>query len=169
MTCTIAVSQETFESLADIVPDVADPSARFTFVDRPEWLKSWWDEYSAGSELKLLSVRDEMGAAADATGSLARLAQSVAGLITFYTTGPQEARAWQLEAGTPAPLAAGRKIHTDMERGFIRAEVTSYQDFLDAEGKFPEARRRGTLRQEGKTYIIQDGDVVTFLFNVSGR
>ena len=64
MTCTIAVSQETFESLADIVPDVADPSARFTFVDRPEWLKSWWDEYSAGSELKLLSVRDEVGAAA---------------------------------------------------------------------------------------------------------
>lgn len=64
MTCTIAVSEETFESLADIVPDVADPSARFTFVDRPEWLKSWWDEYSAGSELKLLSVRDEMGAAA---------------------------------------------------------------------------------------------------------
>ena len=127
------------------------------------------EELSRLAPEEAAAFRDEMGAAADATGSLARLAQSVAGLITFYTTGPQEARAWQLEAGTPAPLAAGRKIHTDMERGFIRAEVTSYQDFLDAEGKFPEARRRGTLRQEGKTYIIQDGDVVTFLFNVSGR
>ena len=110
-----------------------------------------------------------MSAPHDPTGALARLAQAVAGLITFYTAGPEETRAWQLEADTPAPRAAGKKIHTDMERGFIRAEVTSYDDFLAAEGKFPEARRHGTLRQEGKTYIIQDGDVVTFLFNVSGR
>lgn len=115
------------------------------------------------------AFREEMGAPPDSTGELSRLAQSVAGLITFYTVGPNETRAWQLETDTPAPQAAGRKIHTDMERGFIRAEVTSYDDFISAEGKFPEARRRGTLRQEGKTYIIQDGDVVTFLFNVSGR
>ena len=64
MTCTIAVSEETFESLADLVPDVSDRSGRFTFVDRPEWLKAWWDEYSAGSDLKLLSVRDDEGNAA---------------------------------------------------------------------------------------------------------
>lgn len=115
------------------------------------------------------AFREEMGAPHDATGELSRLAQNVAGLITFYTVGPNETRAWQLEADTPAPQAAGRKIHTDMERGFIRAEVTSYDDFIAVEGKFAEARRRGTLRQEGKTYIIQDGDVVTFLFNVSGR
>ena len=113
------------------------------------------------------AFREEMGAPEDAIGALSRLAQDTAGLITFYTAGPNEARAWQLEADTPAPRAAGRKIHTDMERGFIRAEVTSYDDFLAADGKFPEARRRGTLRQEGKTYVIQDGDVVTFLFNVS--
>ena len=115
------------------------------------------------------AFREEMSAPHDPTGALSRLSQSVAGLITFYTAGPEETRAWQLEADTPAPRAAGKKIHTDMERGFIRAEVTSYDDFLAVEGKFPEARRRGTLRQEGKTYIIQDGDVVTFLFNVSGR
>ncbi len=115
------------------------------------------------------AFRKEMDAPHDAIGELARLAQSVTGLITFYTAGPQEARAWQLEEGTVAPRAAGRKIHTDMERGFIRAEVTSYDDFVAADGKFAEARRRGTLRQEGKAYIIQDGDVVTFLFNVSGR
>ena len=64
MTCTIAVSEETFESLADLVPDVSGRSGRFTFVDRPEWLGAWWDEYSADSELKLLSVRDESGKAA---------------------------------------------------------------------------------------------------------
>lgn len=115
------------------------------------------------------AFREEMGAPADAIGELSRLAQNVAGLITFYTVGPNETRAWQLEADTPAPQAAGRKIHTDMERGFIRAEVTSYDDFIAVEGKFAEARRHGTLRQEGKTYLIQDGDVVTFLFNVSGR
>ena len=115
------------------------------------------------------AFREDMGAPGDATGALARLVERTAGLITFYTAGPQEARAWQLEAETPAPRAAGKKIHTDMERGFIRAEVTSYVDFIEADGKFPEARRRGTLRQEGKTYILQDGDVVTFLFNVSGR
>ena len=115
------------------------------------------------------AFREEMGAPRDAIGALSRLAQDTAGLITFYTVGPNEARAWQLEADTPAPRAAGRKIHTDMERGFIRAEVTSYEDFIAVDGKFPEARRRGTLRQEGKTYIILDGDVVTFLFNVSGR
>ena len=115
------------------------------------------------------AFREEMGAPHDAIGELSRLAQNVAGLITFYTVGPNETRAWQLETDTPAPRAAGRKIHTDMERGFIRAEVTSYDDFIAVEGKFAEARRRGTLRQEGKTYIIQDGDVVTFLFNVSGR
>ncbi len=115
------------------------------------------------------AFREEMGAPADAIGEMSRLAQSVAGLITFYTVGPNETRAWQLEAGTAAPRAAGRKIHTDMERGFIRAEVTSYDDFIAVDGKFPEARRRGALRQEGKTYVIQDGDVVTFLFNVSGR
>ncbi len=115
------------------------------------------------------AFRQDMGSPGDTTGALARLVERTAGLITFYTTGPQEARAWQLEAETPAPRAAGKKIHTDMERGFIRAEVTSFDDFVEAGGKFPEARRRGTLRQEGKTYILQDGDVVTFLFNVSGR
>ena len=64
MTCTIAVSEETFESLAELVPDVSGRSGQFTFVDRPEWLKAWWDEYSAGSDLRLLSVRDDVGNAA---------------------------------------------------------------------------------------------------------
>ena len=127
------------------------------------------EELSQLEQGEAAAFREEMGAPADAIGELSRLAQNVAGLITFYTVGPNETRAWQLETDTPAPQAAGRKIHTDMERGFIRAEVTAYDEFIAVEGKFAEARRRGTLRQEGKTYLIQDGDVVTFLFNVSGR
>ena len=124
------------------------------------------EELSQLDPTEAQAFRESLGVSEDLTGVLVRLAQRVAGLITFYTAGPEETRAWQLELDTPAPRAAGKKIHTDLERGFIRAEVIRLQDFLDA-GSFPEARKRGTLRQEGKNYIIQDADVVTFLFNVS--
>ena len=126
------------------------------------------EELAELTETDALEFRASLGAEEDATGALLRLAQNVAGLITFYTAGENEVRAWQLESGTPAPRAAGQKIHSDMERGFIRAEVIQCHEFLDA-GGFVEARRRGTLRQEGKNYRIQDQDIVTFLFNVSGR
>ena len=76
----------------------------------------------------------------------------------------QEVRAWPVPGGTGAPVAAG-KIHTDMERGFIRAEVISFDDLVKC-GSLAEARKRGLLRTEGKAYIVQDGDVITFLFNV---
>ena len=86
------------------------------------------------------------------------------GLITFFTTASEEVRAWPVPNGTSAPKAAG-KIHSDMERGFIRAEVTGYDDLIKC-GSLAEARKRGLLRLEGKNYIVQDGDVITFLFNV---
>jgi len=92
------------------------------------------------------------------------LSYSLLGLVSFFTTVSSELKAWTIPAGTPAPKAAG-KIHSDMERGFIRAEVVSYGD-LESCGSLAEARKRGLLRTEGKSYIIQDGDVVTFLFNV---
>ncbi len=85
-------------------------------------------------------------------------------LVTFFTGVSSEVRAWPVPAGTPAPVAAG-KIHSDMERGFIRAEVIGV-DELVACGGLAEARRRGRLRLEGKTYLVQDGDFITFLFNV---
>jgi ribosome-binding ATPase YchF (GTP1/OBG family) len=85
-------------------------------------------------------------------------------LITFFTTVSSELRAWTVPKGTEAPLAAGR-IHSDMERGFIRAEVISCQEFL-ACGSEPVARERGLLRSEGREYAIQDGDVIHFKFNV---
>ncbi len=91
-------------------------------------------------------------------------AVSLLGLITFYTAGPQDTHAWSIPAGTQAVKAAGR-IHSDIERGFIRAEVIGWQELLDA-GSHAEAKRRGVLRVEGKTYEMQDGDVINVLFNV---
>ena len=85
-------------------------------------------------------------------------------LITFFTAGPKEARAWTLKKGSPAPRAAG-EIHSDMERGFIRAEVMKYTD-LNALGSEAAVREKGLLHIEGKEYVIQDGDVVFFRFNV---
>jgi ribosome-binding ATPase YchF (GTP1/OBG family) len=101
------------------------------------------------------------------TSAAERLLQeavSLLGLITFYTAGPQDTHAWSVAANTPAPKAAGR-IHTDIERGFIRAEVIGWQELLDA-GSHAEAKKRGTMRVEGKTYEIEDGDVINVLFNV---
>jgi GTP-binding protein YchF len=91
-------------------------------------------------------------------------AVSLLGLITFYTVGPQDTHAWSIAAGTPAVKAAGR-IHSDIERGFIRAEVLDWQELLDA-GSHAEAKRRGVMRVEGKTYEVRDGDVINVLFNV---
>jgi GTP-binding protein YchF len=91
-------------------------------------------------------------------------AVSLLGLITFYTAGPQDTHAWSIPAGTLAVKAAGR-IHSDIERGFIRAEVIGWQELLDA-GSHAEAKRRGVLRVEGKTYEMRDGDVINVLFNV---
>lgn len=86
------------------------------------------------------------------------------GLISFLTTGPKETRAWTIVKGTKAPQAAG-KIHSDFERGFIRAEVISYEELVKC-GSYAVARDKGLIRSEGKDYVIQDGDVVVFRFNV---
>jgi len=93
-----------------------------------------------------------------------RGAYDLQGLISMLTAGPDECRAWPVARGTPAPRAAG-KIHSDIERGFIRAEVVSWQDLV-ALGSEAKCRDAGKLRIEGKTYVIQDGDVVNFRFNV---
>jgi GTP-binding protein YchF len=93
-----------------------------------------------------------------------RLSYALLGLISFFTVGPDECRAWTVEAGATAPRAAG-KIHSDLERGFIRAEVIRYEDLVAA-GSEAEAKKRGVMRTEGKTYVVQDGDVLHILFNV---
>ncbi len=93
-----------------------------------------------------------------------RLSYSVLGLISFLTVGEDEVRAWTIAEDTAAPQAAGA-VHSDIERGFIRAETVSYDDFMAA-GSMAQARSNGALRQEGRDYVVQDGDIVNFLFSV---
>ncbi|MCM1495033.1 MAG: redox-regulated ATPase YchF [Bacteroides sp.] len=95
---------------------------------------------------------------------LIRASYSLLGLISYLTAGETETRAWTITKGTKAPQAAG-KIHSDFERGFIRAEIVSYQDLI-ALGSLNAAKEKGLLRSEGKEYVVQDGDVILFKFNV---
>lgn len=96
--------------------------------------------------------------------SLIRATYSLLGLRTYFTTGEKETRAWTIEAGMTAPQAAG-VIHTDFERGFIRAQTIGYEQLLQA-GSLAEAKAKGWLRSEGKEYVVAEGDVMEFLFNV---
>ena len=116
------------------------------------------------SDVEAREFRDAMGLSRPALDRVTHLSYSLLGLISFFTTVSSELKAWTIPDGTPAPKAAG-KIHSDMERGFIRAEVISYEDLQNC-GNTAEARKGGLLRTEGKDYMIQDGDVVTFLFNI---
>jgi ribosome-binding ATPase YchF (GTP1/OBG family) len=95
---------------------------------------------------------------------LIRAGYHLLGLQTYFTAGEQEVRAWTIHKGDTAPVAAG-VIHTDFERGFIRAETVSYDDFVANNG-WKSARERGVVRSEGKEYIVRDGDVLLFRFNV---
>lgn len=95
---------------------------------------------------------------------LIKASYKLLGLISFLTAGPKEVRAWTIREGTKAPQAAG-KIHSDFERGFIRAEVIAYDDLIAA-GSMANARAKGLVRSEGKEYVMKDGDVTVFLFNV---
>jgi hypothetical protein len=106
----------------------------------------------------------DLGLSASGLDRLVTAAYHMLGLITFFTAGPKEARAWTVRAGTLAPDAAGT-IHTDMQRGFIRAEVISFDDFARL-GSEQAARDAGKLRIEGKDYVVQDGDVLHIRFNV---
>src|SRR5256885_17250937 len=94
----------------------------------------------------------------------ARIGCATLGLQTFLTAGPKEARAWTIRKGATAPEAAG-VIHTDFQRGFIKAEIVSYEDLIEA-GSVAAARAAGRARMEGKEYVMRDGDVVEFRFNV---
>ncbi len=105
----------------------------------------------------------ELGLPESGLDKIIKKAYETLGLVTFITAGPKESKAWTCKKGTKAPQAAG-KIHTDFEKGFIRAEVVSWDKLLEANG-YPGARSKGWLRVEGKEYIINDGDVVHFLFN----
>jgi len=116
------------------------------------------------SDTEAEEFRQALGLTMPALEQVITLSYHLLGLVSFFTTASSELKAWTMPGGTPAPKAAG-KVHSDMERGFIRAEVVSYKD-LEKCGNLAEARKRGLLRMEGKNYVTQDGDVVTFLFHV---
>jgi GTP-binding protein YchF len=126
----------------------------------------------AKTEAELAELSDEdalellksIGLEEPGLATLARVGFETLGLQTYLTAGPKEARAWTIHKGDTAPMAAG-VIHTDFQRGFIKAEVVSFNDLVEA-GSMVEARSRGKVRMEGKEYVMHDGDVVEFKFNV---
>ena len=115
-------------------------------------------------EADAVEYLEGLGVKSSGVGTLIRAVYHLLGLRTYLTTGEQETRAWTIRAGDKAPAAAG-VIHSDFERGFIAAEVTAFNDLV-ALGSFAKAREAGKLRIEGKEYVVQDGDVVEFRFNV---
>ena len=107
---------------------------------------------------------EDLGLSESGLDKLIRASYSLLGLISYLTSGEDETRAWTIKKGTKAPQAAG-KIHSDFERGFIRAEVVNYQDLLDC-GSIAAAKEKGLVGLEGKEYVVKDGDVILFRFNV---
>ena len=108
---------------------------------------------------------EELGIEESGLDQLVKTCYALLDLISFITTGEDETRAWTIRRGTKAPQAAG-KIHTDFEKGFIRAETIAYDKLMECEGKLSVAKEKGLLRSEGKEYVVQDGDIMHFLFNV---
>ncbi len=129
-------------------------------------------EICAGIEAEIAELEGEdkamflsdLGLECSGLDKLVKACYSLLGLISYLTAGPEEVRAWTITKGTKAPQAAG-KIHTDFERGFIRAEVIAFDDLVEC-GSTATAREKGLMRSEGKEYVMQDGDVVLFRFNV---
>ena len=108
---------------------------------------------------------EELGIKESGLDKLIKSSYSLLGLISYLTAGPKEVRAWTITKGTKAPQAAG-KIHSDFERGFIRAEVIHFDELVACDGSMVSAKDKGLIRSEGKEYVIADGDIVLFRFNV---
>lgn len=123
------------------------------------------DELCALDEEEKKMFIDELGIGESGLSRLIKKSYALLGLISYLTAGPKEVRAWTVKKGTKAPQAAG-KIHSDFERGFIRAEIIAFDKLKEIGGDMNLAKEKGLVRQEGKEYVIQDGDVVLFRFNV---
>jgi ribosome-binding ATPase YchF (GTP1/OBG family) len=108
--------------------------------------------------------RSDMGITEAALNRVIKLSYHLLGMISFFTVGPDEVKAWTIRNNTPAVQAAG-KIHSDIERGFIRAEIINYDDLVKC-GSIAEGKKQALLRSEGKTHIVKDGEVINFFFNV---
>ena len=122
------------------------------------------EELSGLDEEEKNEMLKEYGLEESGLDKLIQASYTLLGLMSFLTAGVQEVRAWTIKQGTKAPQAAG-KIHTDIERGFIRAEIVSYDDLVEC-GSEAAAKEKGLYRLEGKEYVMKDGDIVNFRFNV---
>lgn len=156
---------------SDIAAPLDNPFAKAA-ADKAESEGARWVPISAEIEEEVSELSEEeaklfladLGEEESGLNRLIRAAYSLLGLINFFTVGEDECRSWTVRSGTKAPKAAG-KIHSDIERGFIRAEIITYDDLMKC-GSFAAARDKGLIRIEGKDYIIQDGDIAYFRFNV---
>ena len=122
------------------------------------------DELSTLDDNDKKEMLEALGLEESGLDILIKKSYDLLGLMSFLTAGEPEVRAWTIKKGTKAPQAAG-KIHSDIERGFIKAEVISYDELIK-EGSMVQAKEKGLVRQEGKDYIMQEGDIVLFKFNV---
>ena len=142
------VEQRAKEQGAQVIPVCAKLEAEIAELD--------------GEEKKMFL--DDLGIAESGLDRLIKASYALLGLISFLTSGEDECRAWTIKKGTKAPQAAG-KIHSDFERGFIRAEVIGFDELMEC-GTMAVAKEKGLVRSEGKDYVMQDGDIVLFRFNV---
>ena len=143
---TVNASGKVFPEIeVKVSPDISGEIVDLEVEERPEYL--------AG-----------LGVTETGLGKLIRGAYHTLGMISFFTAGEKEARAWTIRKGAKAPEAAG-EIHSDIERGFIRAQVIAYDQLIEA-GSEVAAKEKGWMRLEGKEYVVQDGDVIEFRFNV---
>ena len=123
------------------------------------------EDIAGSSEEEKLAFLHEMGIEATGLDNLIKASYELLGLISFLTDGKKECRAWTIKKGTKAPQAAG-KIHSDFERGFIRAQVIAYDTLADCGFDYAAVKAKGLQRTDGKEYVVQDGDIIEFLFNV---
>ena len=123
------------------------------------------EELSSLEKSEKKEMLEALGLKESGLDKLIKASYKLLGLMSFLTAGEPEVRAWTIKVGTKAPVAAG-KIHSDIERGFIKAEVVSFDDLMKCNGSMLQAKEKGLIRSEGKEYIMQDGDIVLFKFNV---
>ena len=156
--------------------ELTNPDANENFIKLKEFAKQENAEViplcvKIEEELSTLENEDKaemleaLGLDESGLDKLIKASYKLLGLMSFLTAGEPEVRAWTIKIGTKAPQAAG-KIHSDIERGFIRAEVVSFEELMKCNGSMVQAREKGLIRSEGKEYIMQDGDIVLFRFNV---
>ena len=156
----------------DLASDLSDNKFYQSVLEFAKSEKSEVIPVCAGIEAEIAELDDEekkmflsdLGIEESGLDKLIKASYSLLGLISYLTAGPQEVRAWTITKGTKAPQAAG-KIHSDFERGFIRAEIVAFDDLI-ACGTMTAAKEKGLVRSEGKEYVIADGDIVLFRFNV---